>query len=210
MGSFKMTLSSKPYLIGITGTIGSGKSTVGKILESLNICVIDTDHIVHDILNNQNTVTTEIINTFGEEYKVDQDNNCFIINRKLLGKLVFSNNDARKKLEKIIHPQTLINFKQLIDKNKAKPIIACLVPLLFEHNLNSMFNEIWTISCEETILTKRIKLRDNLTANEINDRLYSQLPQNKKIELADFIIDNSKDIESTQKQIIERLKILSG
>ncbi len=205
-----MTISSKPYLIGITGTIGSGKSTVGKILESLNICVIDTDNIVHDILNNPNEVTAEIINTFGEEYKLNQANNCFSINRKLLGKLVFSNNEARKQLEQIIHPQTLINFKQLIEKNKAKPIIACLVPLLFEHNLNSMFNEIWTIFCEKTILNNRIKLRDNLSVDEINDRLNSQLPQNKKIDLADFIINNSNDIKTTQKQIIQRLKIISG
>ncbi len=205
-----MSSLSNPFLIGVTGTIGSGKSLVGNILTELNVFVIDSDHIVHEILDNNDKIKEEVIKTFGEEYKLNIDNNKFSINRKLLGNLVFSNSIAKKNLEKIVHPQVLININEIIYKNNSFKFIACLIPLLFENNLQNLFNEIWTVYADKNILQKRLLKRDKISIDEINNRINSQLSQIEKMTLANFTINNSFSKEETKKQVVNRLNYIKN
>jgi len=194
--------------IGITGTIGSGKSTVGKILEELGVPVIDTDKLVHQILDGNSKVQSQIAERFGKDVLITNGGGTAKIDRKALGAKVFQDSQARKDLEAIIHPNVRIECRKLIDQfshDETLKAVATLVPLLFEANIQKDYDEVWTVTSDEKSIYSRLAARDRLTAEEITQRLKAQLGQEKKSELADRVIDNSKDLEYTRQQVKEHL-----
>ena len=196
---------NKPYLIGVTGNFGTGKSTIGKILESKEIYVIDTDDIVMDILRSKNKTTDKIIKAFGESFVNKYSLETFYINKKLLGELVFKNPRKRKKLEVIIHPEVFKRLKKNRNSKKKYKVIAELVPLLFECNLGSNYDETWCVKCNRKTQFKRL-LKKGILHKDAVLRIKTQMPQDKKSKLADYVIDNSGSISSTKKQVYARLK----
>ncbi len=188
-----------PCLIGITGTIGSGKSAVGKILTSLGVPVIDTDRIVHELLSLPNPVRTAVVERFGSEI-IRQDAGA-AIDREKLGKLVFRDHFAKRELEAIVHPAVLEECKRRIDQYLTEPVVALLVPLLFEAGIESEYDQIWTVVASEETLHQRLRLRDNLNDCELASRLAAQLPQEEKASRADHIIDNSGSLDATRQQV---------
>lgn len=184
-------------VIGITGTIGSGKSTVGNILRDLNIPVIDTDHVVHQLLSESGLTRQLVADRFGASV-VAADGS---IDRIALGKVVFSDLKARKDLEAIVHPAVGIEMKRLIAGYLTYPVVAVLVPLLFEAGLERSFHEVWAITTKEKILQERLKSRDGLSDEQIKQRLAAQMPQYQKAARSHHVIDNSGSIESTRQQI---------
>ena len=196
---------STSYIIGITGSFGTGKSLVGEILEELGVTVIDTDEIVRNILKIKNNVTQKIQDEFGESVvniKTDE-----YIDRKALAKLVFNDDSKRKKLESIIHPEVNKILDSFILQNKDKNIIAVLIPLLFECKLEDLHDEIWCVICKSETQLERL-IKKGFTQEDIKLRINSQLPQDVKIKQSNFIIDNSGTVSETKKQIILRLKEL--
>ncbi len=203
-----------PHLrtIGITGTIGSGKSTVGKILEELGVAVIDSDKIVHALLASDEQIKAAVIKRFGPSvWTRTASSGTKTIDRKALGKIVFNDAEAKKDLERILHPRVREKCREQID-NLAKDdnirLVANLVPLLFETGLGKEFDCTWAVVTDEQILRERIAKRDNFSQDEITNRLALQLSQPLKGALADKIIDNSKDINHTRKQVVNLLKPL--
>ena len=197
--------SASPYLIGITGSFGTGKSLAGEILENLGIIVIDTDEIVRNILKTKNNITQKIQDEFGDNIiknKIDE-----YIDRKALANLVFNDNLKRKKLESIIHPEVHKVLDLFISNNKDKSIIAVLIPLLFECSLENFYNEIWCVTCKSEVKLERL-LKKGFTQEEVKLRENSQLPIETKAKKSNFVIDNSGTIDETKKQIILRLKEL--
>ena len=200
------TTKNKPYLIGITGSFGTGKSTAGNILKDLGILVIDTDKIVRDILKTNNKTTETIIKEFGSSIK--NQNTDEPINKKALAKIIFNDKNKRTKLESIIHPEVNKTVKSLINSNDDKEIIAVLIPLLFECNLESNYNETWCITCKESVQLKRLEEK-GIPKDESMLRISAQLPLNVKASKADFVVDNSNDLKSTKEQVLKRLKELA-
>lgn len=188
-----------PIVLGVTGTIGSGKSAVGRILESLLVPVIDTDIIVHELLSASGPVRTEVTKRFGRQ--ILKDDGSGEVDRNKLGAIIFTDQQARKDLESIVHPAVLDQYKLRVRQQSDKPVIAVLVPLLFEAGIESEFDRIWTVTTTEITLRERLAKRDNLNSGEIEKRLSAQLPQSMKAELAHDTIDNSGSLDETKKQV---------
>lgn len=193
-----------PYLVGITGGFGTGKSTVGEILEDLGLYVIDTDHIVGEILSGKNKITIAIVREFGEEVLSESKVRDFI-NKTKLAKIVFYDDRKRKKLESIIHPEVKRRLDKLIKLNKDKEIIFVLVPLLFESNMEGTFDELWCVICKKKIQVERLKEK-GFKSKDITARIKAQMPLNKKAKLSDYVIDNSGKRKKTKEQVINRLE----
>lgn len=215
---------SKTIVLGITGTISSGKSLVGKILEAQGVPVIDTDKVVHSLLQDDLKTKSAIFETFGPavfsaieshgssetpptKALCNANLSHFSVDRKALGLQVFNDSALKAKLEAIVHPNVILRCRKLIQdlqndlKNKPLPIVAVLVPLLFEARLEKEYDQIWSVYTDEKIIRERLKLRDGLSDSEVEKRLRAQLPQEEKARRADQVIDNSKSKEETAHQV---------
>jgi len=193
------------HLIGITGTIGSGKSTIGAILEKRGIPVIDTDKLVHKLFVDDKNVIAAIIHRFGKDV-LHADGT---VDRVKLGALVFSDAVARKSLETIVHPATIMACRKEVERLKDNALVAILVPLLFEAGLQDEYNEIWTSYTDEKVLKERLKNRDKFDEAEIERRLAAQLSQKEKCARATHVIDNSGTLTETERQVNELLAHLN-
>jgi len=191
--------------IGVTGTIGSGKSAVGKILDSLGVPVIDTDAVVHCLLDQDEQVQDLISERFGKHLLVSTaDGASRRVDRKELGRWIFKDADARKDLEAIIHPRVRRECRRLFEsfaKEENLRAVATLVPLLFESKNTEPYDVIWAVITKEPILRERLANRDGLTDIEISQRLSAQYSQEKKSSLAERVIDNSGDLAKTREQV---------
>lgn len=186
------------HLIGITGTIGSGKSAVGSILEQRGVPVIDTDKLVHQLFSEDKSVVNGVHERFGDSVM----NTDGSVNRAELGKIVFADANARKALEGIVHPATILACRKRVKELSAgHPIVAVLVPLLFEAGVESEYDEIWTTVADSTVLKKRLMQRDNLNEAEAEARLGAQLSQEEKAARSHRVINNSGTLDETAKQI---------
>jgi dephospho-CoA kinase len=184
-------------VIGITGTIGSGKSTLGNILLQRGVPVIDTDKIVHELLASDDEVKMLIKEHFPSAIEIKGSGPDITISRKKLAGIIFQDAGAKKQLELILHPRVRQVCQQQIREkanlpNKAR-LVAVLVPLLFESKLQSMYDTTWTVIADEKILRQRLSKRDGLSEEEIDMRLAGQMTQEQKAKLADEVLDNSGD-----------------
>lgn len=191
-------------IIGLTGGIATGKSTVCKILKKLDIKVIDSDKIAHQVLNFDN-VKKEIKEQFGETI-IDNEGN---INKKKLGKAVFDDDKLRKQLETITHPKII----ELIDKKINKyqkdkeEIIVLDVPLLFETSLDKKVDETWVVYANKETQIKRLKKRDNFNRKDAIKRINAQMPLEDKVKKADVVIKNEdtiKELENKVHKLVEK------
>ena len=196
--------SQPRFILGITGTIGSGKSMVGEMLAAEGIPILDSDKVVHQLLDHDPAVQAGIAERFGPSVFTQRPGSPPAIDRTALAKLVFDDEPARKDLEGIVHPATISYCQDWANKQTA-PIVSLLVPLLFEANQRSRYDQIWTVICDEALLRERLKARNAFSDAEIDQRLAAQLSQNIKASRADRIIDNSGTIENTRRQVLSCL-----
>lgn len=199
-------MTEKPRLIGITGTIGSGKSTVGRLLAEAGVPVIDTDAIVHELLSGDRQVQMALVERFGPAVLVPGENPA--VDRAKLGRLVFQDASARRDLERIVHPAVIQQFRKKARELSGHPLVAVLVPLLFEAGVSGEFDQIWTVVTDEATLRQRLKQRDNMTDTQISLRLAAQLPQAEKARRSHRVIDNSGTLVQTRRQVEEFLGAL--
>ena len=197
-------------VIGITGTIGAGKSTVGNILTELGVPVIDTDKIVRHLLENDDEVKTLIKKHFASVVETDASGCNIQINRKQLAIVIFNNAVAKKQLESILHPRVRQICQQQIKEEAArigKPtIIAVLVPLLFENQLQSQYDQTWTVVADDRTLRQRLMKRDSLSAADIDLRLAGQMTQAEKAKRADLVLDNSGHENELREKVSELIE----
>jgi len=186
-----------PVIVGITGNIGCGKSLVGTLLADHGIPVIDSDHISHELYKNHELVQKEVIKNFGT------------LDRKKLGKIIFSDPKKRKLLESIIHPRIAERLGEWVRDNEDKEIVANLVPLLFEAKLEDRFDVVVTVLTEEKTQIERIQSRNpDWSMDEIMKRIGSQIPQEEKKARSQFVIDNSGAMDETMKQVAKLVEDL--
>ena len=189
-------------VIGITGGIASGKSLITKSLIEEGYYVIDTDKIAHQLLKDANIIE-EIIRTFGDEVYVDG-----VVNRKILGSIIFQDKNKQQKLNNIIHPLVIEEVEHLLSiTTEALEFVD--VPLLFESGMEEMMDYVIVVSVSPNIQLERLMRRDHITKEYALNKINMQMPLSDKIKLADYIIDNNDGIEDTLSQldiIIRRVK----
>jgi dephospho-CoA kinase len=204
MTSISENGQKKTYVIGITGSIGCGKSLVGRQLQEMGVAVIDADHLSHELVNNPGPAYDKILARFGADLAISPGGP---IDRKKLGAIVFADSAARTDLEAILHPAIgELQKTRTIELAKTHDIIAVLVPLLFETGSQAKYSAVWAVVVHKEIQIERLKLRDKLSDEEVVRRIKAQWPQDKKAELADHVIDNS----GSPDQTMERVKFLVG
>lgn len=194
-------------VIGLTGGIACGKSTVAAILRKLGVKLIDADEIAHRIYLPGTPSYTEIVREFGPDI-LDADGP---INRKRLGEIVFQSQTARSKLEGITHPVIVQEINDLINAAKFEncPLLVVEVPLLFEAGLDGQFDYIWVVSAHPDIQLKRLIKRNHLTLEEAAARLSAQLPLSDKEGKADVIIYNNSEINHLEDEIKQLLETVN-
>ena len=193
----------KRIILGITGSFGSGKTTVAGIFRSLGAKIIDADKIAHRLIKPRNKIYKKIIDTFGRDIL----NKNRVIDREKLARIVFNNKLLLKRLNRIIHPEVIGVIKEKIKKYPGKVIILD-APLLIEAGLEKTVDKliVVTITREEQI--KRICKKTGLNRPDILKRIGAQISQNVKSRFANFIIDNSGKIEKTKKQAKQIRRLL--
>ncbi len=196
-------------VIGLTGGIATGKSTVSAILKKAGAEIIDADRIAREVVKKGLPAYREIVENFGETVLLSNGE----INRSVLGDLIF--NDPRKKqlLNRIVHPHVRRETnRQLKDMEKSSPdTIAVLdIPLLFEAEMHKDLSEVIVVYAPEHIQVERLMKRDNISDADAAARVRSQMPIEEKKKRATIVIDNSGTMQDTRKRTLEIFKTLKG
>ena len=186
-------------LVGLTGGIASGKSTVAAILRRLGAAIINADELSREVVQPEQDAWKEIIKTFGPDI-LQEDKT---LDRRKLRKIVFDNPEARKKLEAIIHPRVRALAESRISELAAagSSVIVYEVPLLFEAQIHLWLRPVILVACDIETQKKRLLERDHLTALEAQQHLDAQMSLEKKRKLADYVIENDGTREELEQQV---------
>mgnify|MGYP000856538923 FL=1 len=182
-------------IIGITGSIACGKSTVSNYLKSKGYVVIDADKIGHEALEDD-YVKEKLILAFGNE--ILEDNK---INRQKLGELVFGNSSNINVLNSIIHPEIRKKILEKIDKNNDKELIFIDVALLFEAKFDDLVDKIIVVYVDENTQLTRLMKRNSISKKEALSRIVSQMSPIEKAKLGDYTVNNNLDVINTYEQV---------
>ena len=183
-------------VIGLTGGIGSGKSTVANIFAEYQVPVIDTDKIAHQLVAPGQAALDEIIQTFGKSILSSSDE----LDRKKLATITFNNEKSRIQLEKILHP----GIRQEVEKQLSKlntPYVIIVIPLLTEKGKYDFIDRVLVIDCEESQQINRTLQRDNRSETEINNILRAQASRQERNTIADDIIENTGNMEALRQSV---------
>ena len=188
-------------VIGLTGGIGSGKSTVSQFLAELGATIIDADKIGHEVLKPDTEVWREVVVTFGKQIVAANGT----IDRKNLGAIVFSNPEARAQLNQIMHPRIYEMVKaQLAEyQRQGTNVVVVEAPLLVEADWTLLVDEVWVTTAAEDIVLKRLRERTGLSKAESQARIRAQLPSEEKIKSADVVIDTDCDLDELKAKVRE-------
>lgn len=185
-------------IIGLTGGIGSGKTTVARFIEEMGYPVYNSDTRAKDLVNESDDLKAAIIQLLGPEA---YDANG-LYDRKHVGSVVFSNDELLKQLNAIIHPAVNKDFHDWV-KRQSREVIFKETALLFELKLNLQCDKSLLVTADESIRIKRVMDRDSKTYREVEKVIDNQMPERKKIRLADYVIENNSDMQhlrlSTEK-----------
>ena len=190
-------------VIGLTGGIASGKSTVSTILKSMGLALIDADIIAREVVNVGAEAYHQIVETFGIEVLLPDQT----IDRKKLGSIIFNDEEKRVLLNQIVHPavrKKMIKEKERYLSNGEKTVILD-IPLLFESKLTKLVDRTLLVYVNSEVQLERLMKRDNLSQEDALARISSQMPLHEKINLADAIIDNNGTFEELEAQIHQLL-----
>ncbi len=192
--------------VGLTGGIGSGKSTISNFLKQIGIKVVDADKISREVLSIYPEIEEKIRIEFGEKI-FHQDGS---LNRKLLGNIIFQDTEKKQSFENIIIPYIIKEIRERIDsleKNKEK-IIVLDAPTLMENKLNEEMDYNITVWVDRETQIERVVGRDESSVEEVISRINSQMSLDEKKALSDFIIDNRGTVEETLQQVKKVLKVI--
>lgn len=187
-------------LIGLTGGIATGKSTVSRMLNDRGAKVIDADQIAREVVEPETMGAKKIAERFGSEFFYENGE----LNRKKLAALVFQNAQARTDLNHLLHPfirQKMKEETQSILRQDPNAIIIWDVPLLYESQLTEQVDKVIVVYIPEFLQIQRLMDRNHFTREEAIQRIQSQISIEKKKLMADYLIDNSGSYEKTERQV---------
>jgi dephospho-CoA kinase len=189
-------------IIGLTGNIASGKSSVADMFEKLGAKTIDADRVARSVVEPHKPAWKEIVEKFGSEV-LNPDGT---IDREKLGEIVFNNEDKRSLLNDITHPRILEEIKEFIEssRNEENSIVIIEAALIVEKGgwLRDIVESLIVVSANEESRIERLMERNGYTRDEALSRINSQMPSAEKEKHGDFIIDNSGSTEATESQVI--------
>lgn len=195
-----------PKVIGLTGGIASGKSTVSELLSVFGFKVVDADKAAREAVKKGSKGLAQVREVFGDE-AIDENGE---MNRRYMGDLVFNHPEKRLELNAIIHPIV----RDIMEEEKQEYLkqgynVIMDIPLLFENELENTVDEVWVVYTSESIQMDRLMQRNNLSLEDAKARVYSQISIDKKSRMADHVIDNLED-KLELKQNLERLLVEEG
>lgn len=194
-------------IIGLTGSIATGKSQVTKILKEMSYKVIDSDLIARDVMDDREVIE-KIKKYFGENLYRDNK-----LDRQALGKIIFNSLEKKELLDSITHPLIYKKILEEINMNKDENLLFIDIPLLIENGINSYemnFYEVWLVYSDKKTQIKRLMERDNIDESYAKAKISSQMSIEDKKDYADIIIDNRGNLKDLKNQVIARLKYLES
>ncbi|NRD23417.1 dephospho-CoA kinase [Winogradskyella litoriviva] len=193
-------------VVGLTGGIGSGKTTILEVFKSLGVPVYIADTEAKALMNRSKVIKRKLIHLFGEEaYKNGK------LNRPYLSSKIFNNKELLIKMNAIVHPKVASHFKRWVSKQNAEYVIK-EAAIIFENNLQSQYNYIITVVADEDLRIKRVIKRDNASEEKVKTIINNQLSDAEKIKKSDFVIINNDLHEAKQqalnvhKEILKKIK----
>ncbi|GAB6170667.1 dephospho-CoA kinase [Paradesulfitobacterium aromaticivorans] len=187
------------YTVGLTGGIGSGKSSVARWLQEHGVPVLDADKMVHELLAGDQETISLLVQEFGRDiFGADG-----AVDRRALGRIVFGDEAQRRRLEKILHPQVLVKMEREREILQEQGVRLCVwdIPLLFEAGMDKFVDEVWVVWVPLAVQVERVLHRDKLSREEVLARIQAQMLLDDKATKAQKVIDNSKTWENTENQL---------
>lgn len=189
-------------LIGLTGGIGTGKTTVSNYLaDQYALPVLDADVYAREAVTLGSPILLAIIQRYGDRLKLPDGQ----LNRSALGEIIFNNPQEKQWLESQIHPFVRDRFAQEL-QHLTSNIVVLSIPLLFEANLMALVTEIWVVSCDRSLQIERLKQRNGLTPQQAVARINSQMPLTQKIALADLVLTNNAGLTELYAQVDDAIQ----
>jgi dephospho-CoA kinase len=188
--------AQRPYIVGLTGGIGSGKSTVAALFFGMGATVIDADVVSRNIVATGQPLLTQLLSLVGSAYQ-QQDGS---LNRGKLRELLFTDANAKQAVEALLHPAIRAEILTQIEASSA-PWLLLVVPLLLENNAYSFVDRILVVDSDEALQISRTLQRDHRDAAEVQRIIRSQLPRSERLAKADDIITNNTDLAALRPQV---------
>ena len=189
-------------IIGLTGGISTGKTTVSNYLaKTYRLPILDADVYAREAVQPNSPILNDILARYGDRLILSDGN----LNRPALAEIIFENAEEKKWLESKIHPFVRARFREEMQKLGEKTMVLA-IPLLFEAKLTDLVTEIWVVYCDEQEQLARLQKRDNLTLEQAKTRIANQLPLADKIARADVVLDNNLDCNHLFAQIDRVMK----
>lgn len=185
-------------VVGLTGGIASGKSTVSKMFAKHGAKIVDADEIARVVVEPGTPGLAKIVEAFGSHLL---DGTC--LNREALGTIVFSDESARKRLNAIIHPLVRQEMHRLTDlyRKQGEAVIIWDVPLLYESQLTDFVKKVIVVYVPKEVQLERLQKRNQLTETEALQRIQAQMSIEEKRQIADYVIDNQGSLSRTESQV---------
>ena len=195
----KITKYKNPKVVGVTGGIGSGQSSVCQILSKLGCKVIDVDKKAKQIISKDRSLQKELIKTFGNEifFKDGQ------LNRRLLASIAFQDEEKTQKLNRLVHPRMVSEVIEEMENarfSQKYPLVVIDEALVYEISIEQMFDSIIVVYTSLNNRVDRVMKRDGLTKDEILARVRRQIPLEEKKKWAEYVVDNDGSLEDLEKQ----------
>ena len=177
--------------IGITGGIGTGKTTVAKIIEANGFTVLNADDTARKLMQTDKEIRRKLIEKFGREVFINNK-----LNSKFISNIVFNDKNKLKLLNSIVHPATIKNIsEEITERQKTENLIFVESALVFEAKMEELFDHVLLVTADDDKRIERIKIRNNYSDNEILKIIENQIPENIKKSKSDFIIINNGNLE---------------
>lgn len=191
-------------IIGITGSIASGKTFVTDYLKELGYKIIDADEISKNLLKKDSKGYFKVIDVFSKDILTENGE----IDRKKLAKMIFNNSINKKKLEEIVHPLVFEEIEEYKEKYKEEKYIFISMPLLFETGYQKKVDKVITVYIKKDIQVERLMRRDNIDREYAITKISSQFDLEEKVKNSDYVIDNSNSKEETIEKVKKVLELL--
>ena len=191
--------ASKPYIIGLTGGIGTGKSEAAKFLASLGAVHLDADAVSHALTAPDGEALAPIRAEFGDQV-FNEDGT---LDRQALADITFADDERRRALEAILHPRIQRELMRGIDRaaEEGAKIVILDVPLLFETGMDALCDETWVLSTNTETQVARVMMRDHIDRERAEARIRSQMPNEEREKLATQVISSERPMEKTQAEL---------
>ena len=187
-----------PLIVGITGGIGGGKSTLSAVLRDRGYYVYDTDTEARELQNTDSLIREKLIELFGDDIYTSDE-----LDRKKLAAIVFNNPDKLAQLNKVVHPAVRKRFEDWMVKHRSEKVLFVESAIMFETGLAGKMDKVVVVTAPEHVRIDRVMKRDGVSEDEVRARIARQMPEDEKVKKADIVL--SSDGENVLSNNVERL-----